>query len=422
LTRVEIGRICVDADVSLIFTERCHRHLLDTAPPDVLESAVISIDDDVDQEWITMHGTDTLEGDGVAFGDDPAILCYTSGTTGAPKGAILSHQNLDAMAAGAIAFEGLNTKDRAIVPVPLAFVGAGVAMALPLLRAGGSVLIRQEFEASQMLRDISQYSVTTVGVVPVILDRMSRDPDFATTNLSSWRAAKCGGSVPPTGLLELYQSRGVRLASAYGLTEAGAFNILLPPDDAIRKRGSIGMPVMGQEAKVVDTDGVEVDRGTRGELVLRGEAVFLGYWHNDAATNEALRNGWLHTGDIAVQDDEGYFWIVDRAKDVIISGGNNIYSAEVEAALMEHPAVSDVAVVGMPDAKWGETPVAWVVTEDAELSLEDLLDFMKDRLAKYKRPTKLIVIDALPRGATGKILKRELRTQFIDEDTSVRAE
>jgi fatty-acyl-CoA synthase len=414
-TAAEVALNCEDAGVSRIISELGMRDLLEPASRRLPPDAVVVIDEHGGRRWDMLHSQGELAGDDAAFGDDPLLLCYTSGTTGRPKGAILTHRNIEAMASGAIAFDRLTAADRAIVTVPLAYNGGGVSLPLPLLKAGGSLLIRKDFDAGRMLSDIARYSITTIGVVPVILDRMSREPGFETADLSTWRAAKCGGAVPPEPLLALYQARGVQLSSAYGLTEAGGFNLLLPAQDAIRKRGSIGMPVLGQQANVVDPDGKVVGPGIRGELVLRGECVFPGYWRNEAASREVLRDGWLHTGDIAVRDDEGYYWIVDRAKDMIISGGINIYPAEVEAVLVQHPDVREVAVVGMPDAEWGEAPVAWAVTTNPRLTLGDLTDFGNGRLARYKMPKKLMIVTALPRSTSGKVLKRDLRQMLADD-------
>jgi fatty-acyl-CoA synthase len=409
LTAAEIAFNCEDAGVSVVVTEPELEHLVERAVRVAPGRIIVMIRADGEHSWEWLHRRGQLTTDDAASGDDPLLLCYTSGTTGRPKGAILSHANIEAMASGAIAFDQLTPDDRTIITVPLAYNGGGVSMPLPLLKAGGSVLIRKDFEPARMLDDIERYSITSIGVVPVILERMAREPGFATADLSSWRAAKCGGAGAPEHLLALYQSRGVKLSAAYGLTEAGGFNILLPPQDARRKLGFIGMPVLGQQARVVDANDDEVPPGVRGELLIRGDCVFQGYWQNGPATQEVLRGGWLHTGDVAAKDEEGYYRIVDRVKDMIISGGINIYPAEVESALLAHPDVLEVAVVGMPDPEWGEAPVAFVVTDNGGLTLEDLTKFSADRLARYKRPKRLVLVEGFPRGSSGKVLKRSLR-------------
>jgi fatty-acyl-CoA synthase len=335
-------------------------------------------------------------------------MCFTSGTTGRSKGAILTHRNIEAMASGAIAFDRLTTNDRAIVTVPVAYNGGGVSVPLPLLKAGGSLLIRKEFDPARMLSDIARHAVTTIGMVPVIGERMAQEPGFDAADLSTWRVARCGGTIVPEPLLATYQARGVQLSSAYGLTEAGGYNLLLPPQDAIRKRGSIGQPVLGQRAKVVDIDGTEVDPGVPGELVLRGECVFAGYWRNEAASREVLRKGWLHTGDIAVMDDEGWFTVVDRKKDLIIAGGFNIYPTEVEQAIRTLDGVEDCCVVGLPDRYRGETVKAYVVAPSGTVTEDDVRAHCAAKLTAYKVP-KLVELRAeLPRNAVGKALRRQL--------------
>jgi fatty-acyl-CoA synthase len=359
------------------------------------------------------HGA--VRDDGDVGPADPVLICYTSGTTGRSKGAVLTHANLEAVAAGAIAFDALTRDDRAIITVPLAFTGASVSVAVPFLRGGGSLVIRPEFVPGRVLDDIEQ-GVTFIGVVPLILERMAAEPDFGRRDLSGLRVAKVGGAPVPEHLLRLYGERGVGLVNAYALTEGSGLNLELQAHEALRKLGSVGIPLLGQEARVVTAAGGAADPGEPGELLLAGSTVMKEYWRNPTATAAALRDGWLHTGDIASVDEEGYFRIVDRAKDMIISGGINIYPAEIEAVLSQHPDVTEVAVVGVPDDRWGEAPVACVVTENRLLSLEELNAFAEGSLARFKRPRQLVLRDTpLPRSMSGKILKREIRGELDKE-------
>jgi fatty-acyl-CoA synthase len=219
----------------------------------------------------------------------------------------------------------------------------------------------------------------------------------------------------PEHLIRIYTDRGVGLVNAYALTEGSGLNLELQAHQALRKLGSVGIPLLGQEARVVNASGGAADPGEPGELLLAGSTVMKEYWRNPAATAETLRDGWLHTGDVASVDSEGYFRIVDRAKDMIISGGINIYPAEIEAVLGQHPDVAEIAVVGVPDEKWGEAPVACVVTGNRGLTLEQLNAFAEGSLARFKRPRQLVLRDApLPRSMSGKILKRELRSELKD--------
>jgi len=362
-----------------------------------------------------LHQHGTVRDDGDVGPADPMLICYTSGTTGRSKGAVLTHANLEAVAAGAIAFDALTRDDRAIITVPLAFTGASVSVAVPFLRCGGSLVIRPEFVPGRVLDDIER-GVTFIGVVPLILERMAAEPGFGQRDLSGLRVAKVGGAPVPEHLLRLYGERGVGLVNAYALTEGSGLNLELQAHEALRKLGSVGIPLLGQEARVVTASGRAADPGEPGELLLAGSTVMKEYWRNPAATADALRDGWLHTGDIASVDDEGYFRIVDRAKDMIISGGINIYPAEIEAVLSRHPDVAEVAVVGVPDDRWGEAPVACVVTGNRLLSLEELNAFAEGSLARFKRPRQLVLRDTpLPRSMSGKILKREIRGELVKE-------
>jgi fatty-acyl-CoA synthase len=357
------------------------------------------------------HGA--IRRDGDVDMADPLLICYTSGTTGTSKGAVLTHGNCEGLAVSVIAADGLRPSDRALVTVPLAFTGAGVSFAMPILHTGGSMLIRDAFDPVSALEDIEHSGVTFIGVVPVILERMAAVPDFEARDLSGLRVAKSGGASVPESLLRWYQERGIGLVAAYGLTEATGCNLELPAHDALRKLGSTGLPMLGQQARVVDDEGHDVPPGEPGELLLAGACVMHGYWRQPDITADTIRDGWLHTGDVATVDDEGYYRIVDRQKDMIITGGINVYPAEIERALSGHPDIVELAVIGLPDAKWGETPVACVVSSNPELTVEDLHVFAAETLAPFKRPRKLVLMEQpLPRGMSGKVLKRDLRGQL----------
>lgn len=413
LTAAELRRLAEDAAIRLLVTDASFVDVLDPLEEVVGAERIVFVGRTPEQgrSYDELLAQGMLREELDVLPADPLMICYTSGTTGRAKGAVLTHANMAGVAEGAIAFDALTREDRAIVTVPLAFTGAGVSFAIPFLRCGGSILIREEFDPAQVLDDIEFHGVNFIGVVPVILERMAAEGDFAERDLSGLRVAKCGGAPVPEHLIRLYQDRGVGLVAAYGLTEGSGLNLELQSHEALRRRGSVGIPLLGQDARVVDADGKAVAPGETGELVLRGSAVMKEYWRNPEATAEALRGGWLHTGDLATVDDEGYFRILDRAKDMIISGGINVYPAEVEEALAQHPDVVEVAVVGVPDERWGETPVACVVSREPDLTLERLLEPARARLASYKLPRRLVVLDSpLPRGMSGKVLKRELRT------------
>ena len=242
---------------------------------------------------------------------------------------------------------------------------------------------------------------------------ISMHPDFEKTDLSSIRYFVCGGAPVPEALIELYGRRGITFAQGYGLTETAPFACVVPPDMASAKIGSAGIAPFYTDVCLMDEADHEVPRGERGEICVRGPNVMKGYWNQPDATAEVIRNGWFHTGDIGVQDDDGWFFVVDRKKDMIISGGENVYPAEIEDVLYRHPGIKEVAVIGVPDDKWGEVPRAIVVPKDGEkLTEEDVLTFTHDKLARYKQPKSVIFTDMLPRNPAQKVLKFELREKY----------
>jgi fatty-acyl-CoA synthase len=243
---------------------------------------------------------------------------------------------------------------------------------------------------------------------------MSQVPGFANRDLSSVRTFTCGGAPVPEPLIRTYLDRGIPFVQGYGLTETAPFATLLPKQDALRKVGSAGIPPMFTEVSVVDERMEDVKPGEIGEVVIKGPNVMKGYWNRPDATAEAITHGgWFHSGDLGVFDDEGYLFLKDRKKDMIITGGENVYPAEVESVLIAHPDIADVAVIGMPDATWGERVVAVVVKVDgSRLGAQDVIDFADGRMARYKLPREIVFTDLLPRNPAGKVLKRELRDQF----------
>ena len=421
LTTRELREAATDADLGAVVTDHTFVDVLGPLEEVVGASRIFFVGTPPDQgralDVLRQHGEVRREDD--IRDSDAAMICYTSGTTGRSRGAVLTHGNMAGVAASAISVDGLTYHDRAIVAVPLAFTGAGVSFAVPLMRCGGSILIRRELEPARALDDIEHHGVTFIGVVPLVLERLAAEPDFAERDLSGLRIVKSGGAVVPEHLIRLYQSRGVGMVNAYGLTEGSGLNLELQAHEATARLGSVGIPLMGQEAKVVDADGNEAAPGEPGELLLGGDCVMREYWRDPESTARTLRDGWLHTGDVATVDEDGYFRIVDRSKDMIISGGINIYPAEVEAVLSAHPDVLEVAVIGVPDETWGETPVACVVSSNPDLDIAALHEFSKDQLARYKQPRRLILRpEPLPRGMSGKILKRELRADMAERKTS----
>jgi len=300
----------------------------------------------------------------------------------------------------------------ALTSAPLFHSGGMCVMTLPMLMAGAHVVIHEKFDPGRLLDDVERYRVTSLFLVPAMMQGISRHARFEAADLSSIRVVVAGAAPVPESLLRLYGSRGIPVSQCWGQTEVATGATFLGTEDALRKLGSCGTAGMLNEVRLIDFDGHPVTTpGVRGELCVRGDTVTPGYWNLPEATAAAQAgDGWFRTGDVAYQDDEGYFYIVDRLKDMIISGGENVYSAEVEDVIYGHPAVSEVAVIGARDERWGERVVAIVaLKEGAELDLDSLRDFAGARLARYKLPLELRLVDELPRNTTGKVLKHELR-------------
>jgi fatty-acyl-CoA synthase len=330
--------------------------------------------------------------------DDPLFLIYTSGTTGKPKGALLTHANCFWTNLSFDLATGIRQDDVILQVLPQFHCGGWNVQSILGWWKGAKVVIEPGFDAEHVLDLIERERVTTMMGVPANYLFLSHEPRFASADLSSLRLAVVGGAPMPEALLATWSERGVEIVQGYGLTEAAPNVLCLAPEDAARKAGYAGKPYPY----------VTCDLSVDGELLVRGPNVFPGYWRNEDATAAAFHDGWLLTGDIAERDDEGNYRIRGRVKDMVVSGGENIYPAEVEAVLHEHPAVADAAVVGAPDERWGEVCVAFVVLDEA-VSEEDLRQHCFDRLARFKVPKAFHVVDELPRNSMGKIQKSELK-------------
>lgn len=343
----------------------------------------------------------------------PVLIIYTSGTTGRPKGALLSHRMLTWNSINTTIGWEIVSSDITTVHMPLFHTGGFNVLTLPLLHGGGTVVMLRTFEAVKVLEAIEKHHCTLFFGVPTIFQMMLAAPQFETTDLSAMRYFISGGAPCPVPLIEEIQSRGIAFTQGYGLTEVGPNCFRLGLADAVRKAGSIGFPTFHSKARIVDEKGHDVVRGDIGELLIQGGHVCSGYWRNAEATAAALCDGWFYTGDLARQDDEGYYYIAGRVKDMIISGGENIYPAEVEAVLHEHPAIESVALIGLPDPTWGEQPVAVVIMyKNSDVSAGDIIDFCSGRLARYKIPRQVFFVKEFPLLASGKVYKRVLKEEI----------
>lgn len=344
-----------------------------------------------------------------ADGEEPVLILYTSGTTGVPKGVILSHRMITWNAINTQISWGLRESDITPTFAPFFHAGGLNVLTTPLYHLGGTVVLLARSSPQAILREIERERCTVVFAVPTVFQSMLEHPAFASTDCSSLRFCVTGGSPCPLPLIQGYAARGLEFRQGYGLTEVGVNCFSLAPEDAVRKAGSVGRPVFHARARVVDAEDRTVAPGEIGELVLAGPHVCSGYWRRPEATAEAYRGGWWHTGDLVRCDSEGYYWIVGRKKDLFISGGENIYPAEIENVIATHPGVLEVAVVPQADARWGEVGMAIVVPRvEGSLSSADILTYCADKLARYKLPRSVCFASALPRNAMGKVIKAEL--------------
>ena len=364
---------------------------------------------------IARIGDPTLEADGevedVARNDDPLLLVYTSGTTGKPKGALLSHANCFWTNLSFDRTTSLRDGDVVLQVLPQFHVGGWNVQPLLAWWKGATVVLEPAFDAARALDLIAEHGVTTMMGVPATYLFLAQEPGFAVADLSSLRLAVVGGAPMPEALLETWIARGIEIVQGYGLTEAAPNVLCLPPEEATRKLGFAGKPYPHVDVALRDADSGALVEGTgTGELVVRGPNVFAGYWRNAEATEAAFADGWLLTGDVAERDAEGFYRIAGRIKDMVISGGENVYPAEIEDVLHAHPAVLEAAVVGVPDERWGEACAAFVVLrEGSNVGTEELQRLCRDQLARFKVPKTFAFVDALPRSSMGKVLKDELR-------------
>ena len=346
-----------------------------------------------------------------------ALIMYSSGTTGRPKGAVLTHQNLQAQALTVVrAFRLWGDGEVNLIAAPMFHIG-GVGSIVPTILIGGTIVILPSgaFDSSLLLDVLENERVTTVFLVPTQWQAVCSDPSASRRDLSALRVT-CWGAAPATDTLLRRMAEVFPDAlnvAVFGQTEMSPITCVLDGDDAIRKLGSVGKPVSTVAMRVVDSKLADVRPGEVGEAVYQGPTVMAGYWRDPAATADAFHGGWFHSGDLVRVDEEGFVFVVDRVKDMIISGGENVYCAEVENALAAHPAIAEVRVIGRPHSTWGETPVAVAALRSGTtLDIATLRDWAELGLARYKLPTALEIVDALPRNASGKVVKGALRARF----------
>jgi fatty-acyl-CoA synthase len=349
--------------------------------------------------------------------DDAWAIIYTSGTTGRPKGAQVTYGNFFYNAVGMGQAIDLSSQDVNINVLPAFHIGGLGLYACPTFHAGGTVIVMRAYDPAEFLQLIETWEVTVLLLVPSIYQALIQYPEIDKYNLSSVRSWASGGSALPPALVHQFAERSITIQQGFGMTETGPTVFLIDQESAVSKAGSVGKPVLHTDVCIMDHNGNKLGPDQVGELCIRGGNVTTGYWNRPEATSEAIVDGWLHSGDAAKFDDEGFYYIVDRWKDMFISGGENVYPAEVENVIYQHQAVSEVAVIGVPDPKWQEVGMAIVVLKGGHsLSEEELIEFCEGKLARFKIPKSVVIEESLPRTAAGKVLKRQLREVYINPD------
>jgi O-succinylbenzoate-CoA ligase len=344
-------------------------------------------------------------------GEDMLFIMYTSGTTGLPKGAVHTHKSVYWSVLNYSVTAGMNFDDTHLVFLPLFHIAALVG-AVTALYNGNFLVVLRSFDPQKSWSLIVDEKISTSYAVPAMLNFMLQVPDFEQYDWSSLRWFMSGGAPLAVETIESYRKVGIDVTQAFGMTEACGAVCMVGPEDGMRKAGSVGKAFFYTDLRIVNPDGEDLPPGKEGEIIVRSPTVMKEYWNDPESTVKAIRNGWYHTGDIGVRDEEGFITIRDRIKDMIISGGENVYPAEVENVLMQHPRILEAAVIGQDSKKWGESPFAVVVSASTTLTGADVLSHCDGKLARFKIPKGVVFVDELPRNTLGKVLKRQLREQF----------
>lgn len=407
LSAKELSYIIKDAGAKIVFYHEEFVQMAGAIQAAVDDLQTISLQSEF-IDWLAQKEIQQI--DSSTSLDDPWVIIYTGGTTGLPKGVVLTHNNILWNAINTVISWKLSSTDRTYTVLPLFHTGALNALTMPVLYAGGTVVLGKQFAPENTLTTIAEQKISILLLVPTMHHMIIHDPLFEQITFVHDPIFLSGGAPCPLSIYDGYQKKQIRFKEGYGLTEAGPNNFYLSPEEAKRKRGSVGKPMIHNRITLIDEAGNPVADDEVGEIVIEGSHVFAYYWNNEIETSKTLQNGKLFTGDLAKRDKDGYYYVVGRKKEMIISGGENIYPLEVENVLQNHPQLSEAVVVGIEDTKWGEKVVAFVVNKKGEKpEKETLITYCHQHLARYKTPKDFYFLEELPKTAVGKIDKKKLQ-------------
>jgi fatty-acyl-CoA synthase len=420
----ELAYILNDCTPRLLIYEPEFAETVEALRPQIQAAFFLLLGDTApDDEWTYDEALAAGSPQGMAMPsltyEDIWAIIYTSGTTGRPKGAQVTYGNFFYNAVGIGQVIDLHSQDINLNVLPTFHIGGLGLYACPTFHAGGTVVVMRSFDAATCLRLIQDWRVTVLLLVPSIYLMLAQFPELDQYDLASVRSWGSGGSALPPALVAQYADKNIIIQQGFGMTETGPTVFMMDQENALRKAGSVGKPVLHTDVCVMDRGGNILGPEQIGELCIRGGNVTTGYWNRPEATAEALVDGWLHSGDAAKYDQEGFYYIVDRWKDMFISGGENVYPAEVENVIYQHPAVAEAAVIGVPHPRWQEVGKAIIVLKAGQkLTEAEVIEYCLGKLARFKIPKSAVFVDTLPRTAAGKVLKRELRAQYAKENES----
>jgi fatty-acyl-CoA synthase len=362
------------------------------------------------EKLCTTHTSNHLQLDVELHVNDPFVMIYTGGTTGKSKGVVLTHQSILGNGVNTILSWNLNREDVTLTNIPMFHTGGLNALSIPILLIGGTVVIADQFEPTKAMRYLKKYCCSIVLFIPTMYHMMVQTEEFKNSEFPKMKTFLSGGAPCPLEIYEAFWKKGLSFKEGYGLTEAGPNNFYIDPKEAYFKKGSVGKSMLFNTIRLLKKNGEEAAANEVGELLIKGNHQFSHYWNNEEATKNTLKDGWLFTGDLARKDDEGFYYIVGRKKDMIITGGENVYPLEVEQWLLTHPLVDEVAVIGLPNEKWGEMVIAFVTSKSTHITKDELKEYCSYKLGKYKIPKEFVFLDELPKTHVGKIDKKALRS------------